>query len=1025
MKTTKRWLSVLLCALMTVMALAVTVAAAGGETNVEFVADKTEVNVDDTFTISFNNKEMTVKGFTAGFTFDKTLVECVSIVGVDPKYPDDYSLISGGGRGGVTYTAPTAISSIEKANNAGTVGYAYAGTKDVTYLENTLFIVTFKAKAAGTASFTLYEETNGTDAFASENIDTIVVTIKSATPACEHPNKVSGGCVDNNDGTHTRLTTCRDCGEVVDETIENCTFTDDGDCTTALECEYCLHTKTAAKDAHVAGEDDGDCTTAVKCVNCEKNAVDASTGHVAGEDDGDCTTAVKCVNCEKNAVAAAKEHSYTTKDSGKQSTPANCTNAAQNYVQCDNCNAVSKDKTVAVGEPNGHGKVDGFRLYSNYNGTHDVICNDCDKATEEDVTCTVDESQTTYGEGRPANCCEAGLQYKYTYCACGYEFGSADITIPATGDHTLVKYEKEAATCTTSGHEAYWMCDKLGFSFTDADGKNKIEDIHAWLSEGGDGYISVDSNNHTGEIKYVDNGDNTHSATYNCCGASFVTNKPHDYTTSPDANTCICGAEKAPDHNCVHDHYDKTETTHQSVCSCGKKIGEAEPHNYKTGTTEHICICGAVETFTLTVMDMPVAYSSTGAPNKTFTVPYGTNILAYIQEQIDCGKVDMSNQTVNDTIRIGVYVFDGHWTNISAGWGVVEENSIVDGDTEIAVKADFTGWSRASEDNTWGYEYKGASVVGWYEIDGNWYYFFKNEGSRYNFRAEGLSRVPYPTVEIMGNTYAPNAADIAYATSKGREFIDKTEAWFLFEDDGKFAYDSMGYVDHGDSQGKLINGMLPWHIGLVEVAAGEYRYFAGDLVNGGNVIATGKIYVSRNTTDLDVVIGGIYFFDENGKMILNDGIVDIEGTLYYYEDGRLAIDAGLVKVGDAYYYVRSGGEKAGQIVVGRKYWVSDPNGYFAAGMYEFDENGKMVIDPTVNANGIVEIDGVYYYYKAGVKQVGAGVVEMTDAEGETFYIYVRSNGQLATGEYWPTTTNGELERGCYDWGTDGRYYPAN
>ena len=1012
----------LLVSMLMLMATVGSVVASAAETNVTMVVDPTTVNVGDTVVVTISNAEVEVESIGVVLSFDTELLECTEILGVDG---DEYLGIYYSGRKGAETWADAQVGdTVAETNADGKFSFGWMTTKNTVVFEGNLATVSFTAKKEGTAEFSLTEKTTGTDAFTGV-ATTATVTIKSAAPACEHPNKVSGGHVNNNNGTHTSLTTCFDCGVVVDETISPCSFIDDGDCTTALECEYCLYIKTAAKDAHVAGADDGDCTTAIKCVNCEKNAVEAKAAHVAGEDDGDCTTAVKCVNCEKDAVAAAKEHSYTTKDSGKQSTPANCTNAAQNYVQCDNCNAVSKDKTVAVGEPNGHGKVDGFRLYSNYNGTHDVICNDCDKATEEDVTCTVDESQTTYGEGRPANCCEAGLQYKYTYCACGYEFGSADITIPATGDHTLVKYEKEAATCTTSGHEAYWMCDKLGFSFTDADGKNKIEDIHAWLSEGGDGYLPVDPTNHAGtEVTYTNNGD-THSATYDCCGAPFVTNEPHDYTTSPDANTCICGAEKAPDHNCVHDHYDKTETTHQSVCSCGKKIGEAEPHNYKTGTTEHICICGAVETFTLTVMDMPVAYSSTGAPNKTFTVPYGTNILAYIQEQIDCGKVDMSNQTVNDTIRIGVYVFDGHWTNISAGWGVVEENSIVDGDTEIAVKADFTGWSRASEDNTWGYEYKGASVVGWYEIDGNWYYFFKNEGSRYNFRAEGLSRVPYPTVEIMGNTYAPNAADIAYAESKGRDFIDATEAWFLFEDDGKFAYDSMGYVDHGDSQGKLINGMLPWHIGLVEVAAGEYRYFAGDLVNGGNLIATGKIYVSRNTTDLDVVIGGIYFFDENGKMILNDGIVDIKGTLYYYEDGRLAIDAGLVKVGDAYYYVRSGGEKAGQVVVGRKYWVSDTNGLLAAGMYEFDENGKMVIDPTVNANGIVEIDGVYYYYKAGVKQVGAGVVEMTDAEGETFYIYVRSNGQLATGEYWPTTTNGELERGCYDWGTDGRYYPAN
>lgn len=571
-------------------------------------------------------------------------------------------------------------------------------------------------------------------------------------------------------------------------------------------------------------------------------------------------------------------------------------------------------------------------LVLNSDGTHNVVCDnaECGQTVTPNVICTVDETKTKEYELRAADCCSSGLKQVIKYCACGWQISNdTDVVIPATGKHTLVKYEK-AATCVSSGYKEYWECNNTTWCYEDADGQKEIDDISAWMAEGGDGYIPVDPTNHIGEIKYVDNYDNTHNATYDCCGTSFVTNEAHSYK---DADTCICGAVKAPEHICVHDHYDITETTHQSICSCGKPIGDAEPHNYKTGVTEYICICGAKYTGWDTEID---------------------------------GEDDVTVHTF--------YVING-----------VRQYS------------------------------------GWTKIDGDWYYLSTTSG----YRAEGLSRVPYPKVEIEGNTYAPNAADIAYAESKDRDFIDATYAWFLFEEDGKFAYDSNGYISRGDSQGKLIKGMLPWHVGLVEVAEGEYRYFAGDLVNGGNVMATGKIYASRNTTDLDIVIGGIYFFDENGKMILNDGIVDIEGTLYYYEDGRLAIDAGLVKVGDDYYYVRSNGEKAGQLVVGREYWVSNTNGYFVAGMYEFDENGKMVVDPTKVESGIVEIDGVYYYYKAGVKQIGAGVVEMTDAEGETFYIYVKSNGQLATGEYWPTTTNGLLERGCYDWGTDGRYYPAN
>jgi hypothetical protein len=76
-------------------------------------------------------------------------------------------------------------------------------------------------------------------------------------------------------------------------------------------------------------------------------------------------------------------------------------------------------------------------------------------------------------------------------------------------------------------------------------------------------------------------------------------------------------------------------------------------------------------------------------------------------------------------------------------------------------------------------------------------------------------------------------------------------------------------------------------------------------------------------------------------------------------------------------------------------------------------------------NGIYLENGKYYYYVDGVLQKGqVGVVKLTDEEGKTFYIYVCTNGNLATGKYWPTYRNDLLARGEYDWGTDGRYYPA-
>ena len=111
----------------------------------------------------------------------------------------------------------------------------------------------------------------------------------------------------------------------------------------------------------------------------------------------------------------------------------------------------------------------------------------------------------------------------------------------------------------------------------------------------------------------------------------------------------------------------------------------------------------------------------------------------------------------------------------------------------------------------------------------------------------------------------------------------------------------------------------------------------------------------------------------------------------------------------------------------REYWVAKTNDLeVVAGLYTFGADGKMVdpIDYSGYEDGIAEVNGALYYIKDGKCVVGAGVVELTDEEGATFYIYVKSNGQLATGKYWPTNLGGKLAPGMYDWGTDGKYYPT-
>ena len=170
---------------------------------------------------------------------------------------------------------------------------------------------------------------------------------------------------------------------------------------------------------------------------------------------------------------------------------------------------------------------------------------------------------------------------------------------------------------------------------------------------------------------------------------------------------------------------------------------------------------------------------------------------------------------------------------------------------------------------------------------------------------------------------------------------------------------------------------------------------------------------------------GSYEFDADGKMInppkpndpseKKNGIVSENGSLYYYKDGQLNY-AGLIEIEGSYYYVRTSGE----VVHGRKYWITKTNGLMPEGSYEFDAEGKMINPPKLNdpsekKDGIVSENGSLYYYKDGQLNY-AGLIEI-----EGSYYYVRTNGEVVHGrKYWITKTNGLKAEGSYEFDDDGK-----
>ncbi|MBR4034490.1 MAG: InlB B-repeat-containing protein [Clostridia bacterium] len=321
--------------------------------------------------------------------------------------------------------------------------------------------------------------------------------------------------------------------------------------------------------------------------------------------------------------------------------------------------------------------------------------------------------------------------------------------------------------------------------------------------------------------------------------------------------------------------------------------------------------------------------------------------------------------------------------------------------SQFTTEFDFDAPITRKNTNVYG---KLAELKGWCKIDGEWYYY-NEDGTK----ATGFSRVPYNTE--LG--HAPNADDLAYfnANSETSKYTDATTAIYCFGEDGKLLRKT-GIVDDKGTVRYAVDGVIAWHVGMVEVD-GEYYYFGGDVNGGGNVMLTGNVYATRNTTKLDMVKLGVYTFAEDGKMCKYEGLTEIDGVLYYYEDYCRSKRTGVVKTAEGYIYVRTTNL---EVVTDKQYWVSKTaESGVIKGIYVIDENGFIKDPVLVNSEATTGIfDG--YYYVDGEVQYAAGAIEI---DGDIYY--VRTNGQIvAGGEYWVTQSSELLPAGKYTFDNDGK-----
>ena len=304
----------------------------------------------------------------------------------------------------------------------------------------------------------------------------------------------------------------------------------------------------------------------------------------------------------------------------------------------------------------------------------------------------------------------------------------------------------------------------------------------------------------------------------------------------------------------------------------------------------------------------------------------------------------------------------------------------------------------------------------WKHSDG---WFTDDNGKQY-YKDGELQKTGWTVID--GNTYYLDtetgyaATGIVKLTPEGAT----EEARCVFDADGVFQSDVTGVYSVGADTYWLNSGIIEEKAGLKRVVkvGGEvnYYYFGED---GKAVKKTGEIeeYVVEKNNGYDLPEGNRYRFDENGVIVHFSGCPngiyrDNASCNYYYCVDGVIIANGLMKIDGNYYYARTSN---GAFVCNRTYWITKTNGLLDAGTYTFDDAGRIIF-PEKPKNGIVAENGSLYYYVDGVL-TGAGLIQI----GNDYYYVRTSTGEVVHGRsYWITDTNDLLPAGPYTFDTDGK-----
>ena len=588
--------------------------------------------------------------------------------------------------------------------------------------------------------------------------------------------------------------------------------------------------------------------------------------------------------------------------------------------------------------------------------TGDTYCKDCGKKIGTGTAIPAKGHSWNEGKITTAPTCENAGVKTYTCTVCNATKTEA---INATG-HTPVAVAEQPATCTEAGHTAGVKCSVCGATIS--------------------GIEVIPATGHKPEIR-------------NAVEATLTTPGYTGDTYCSVCNELLKQGTEIP----------KTGA-HITWVIDGKVVAEED---YLKGTMP------SFKGSTDKAPDENYRYTFTGwspevvaaEEDATYTAQYSETARVFytITFNANGGEGGMEPQRfevgVDTALNTNTFTREGYkfigWNTAADGSGATyaDGGAILELDGDMTLYAQWQFWNGWFTDVNGKQYYKDGELqkTGWTVIDGKTYYLDTETG----YAATGIA------------TLIPDGA--------------MEEARCVFDAEGVFQSDVTGVYSVGADTYWLNSGIIEEEAGLKRVVKedGEVNYYYfGEDSKACKATAEKNQYLVEKTNGLALPGGINYTFGEDGVIAhfadtsIRGIYFDESSSNYYYCIDGVIIANGLMLIDGSYYYART---SSGAFVCGRSYWITKTNGLLDAGIYTFDDAGKIIF-PEKPKNGIVAENESLYYYVDGVL-TGAGLIKI----GNDYYYVRTSTGEVVHGRsYWVTDTNDLLPAGPYTFDTDGK-----